>query len=79
MADLPLYLLRHLEKDLAMMQVGGKSFAVEGSVVNLGYTAPEHVVVLVGRGPIADILREVAVRLHAKIKEAQGGQDPSLN
>lgn len=77
MADVPLYLIRHLEKDLAMMQVTGKSFAVEGMVLDLGYTGPEEVAVLVGRGPIAELLKQIALRIHKEI--TNGTQDPNLN
>lgn len=70
-------LLQQIFPSLALMHPAQKHFAMESSPVDMGLGYPEVVTVIVARGPLADQLRQIGIKIYSEIHKNK--TNPELN
>lgn len=77
---LKLNLINPIVPSLKMLQALEKEFAMAAGDIELGYIWREDVTVLVARGDMAPILKEIGLRIHKEIlKQKNNGTHPHQN
>lgn len=69
----------HVMPDIKLMQAFEKSFAMGTGDVEAGYIGRELVTVLVARGPMAEALRDLGLKIHKYVHENKAKDSKSQN